>query len=61
MTSALTDGPRRPVVPPPSRFMVRVSPTARPHRATKRNYDYFDDLTAALDAMEGDRRRQPPD
>jgi len=28
--------------------MLRVSPVARPHRATKRNYDYFDRLNAEL-------------
>ena len=61
VTSTLTDGPRRPDVPPPSRFMVRVARTARPHRVTKRNYDYFDELTTALDAMESERRQPRPD
>ena len=61
VTSALTDEPRHPVVPPPSRFMVRVAPTARPHRATKRSYDYFDELTAALETVEGKGRQRPPD
>jgi len=32
----------------PLRTMLRVSPVARPHRATKRNYDYFDRLNAEL-------------
>ena len=35
--------------PPPERFRVRVASVGRPHRATKRNYDYFEDLSAALD------------
>jgi len=61
VTSALTDVPRLPVVPPPSRFMVRVARTARPHRATKRNYDYFDELTAALEAVESESRPRRPD
>src|ERR1700676_1115578 len=39
--------PRGPL-PPPSRFMMRVAPVDRPHRATKRNYDYFGELNAAL-------------
>ena len=35
--------------PPPERFRVRVAPVRPPHRATKRNYDYFEELNAALD------------
>ena len=43
----------QPVVEPlPERFMVRVATTGRPHRATKRNYDYFDELNASLAAIE---------
>ena len=46
---------RRPVrvgpLPPRSRFMMRVAPVDRPHRATKRNYDYFQELKAALEAL----------
>jgi hypothetical protein len=39
-----------PTAPPleAPRNMLRVSPVARPHRATKRNYDYFDRLHAEL-------------
>jgi hypothetical protein len=37
--------------PPPERFRVRVAPVGRPHRATKRNYDYFEELTASIDAI----------
>jgi hypothetical protein len=43
------------VQPPPSRFMVRVAPTGRPHRPTRRNYNYFDELNAALAATDGER------
>jgi hypothetical protein len=28
--------------------MMRVASVDRPHRATKRNYDYFEELNAAL-------------
>ncbi len=34
--------------PPSSRFMLRVAPVTEPHRRTKRNYDYFTELDAAL-------------
>jgi hypothetical protein len=46
-------GRPRPVgpLPPRSRFMMRVSSVDRPHRATKRNYDYFEELKAALAAL----------
>jgi hypothetical protein len=30
--------------------MVRVAPVGRPHRATKRNYDYFEALNSNLAA-----------
>jgi hypothetical protein len=30
--------------------MVRVAPVGQPHRATKRNYDYFEELNARLAA-----------
>ncbi len=46
------------VLPPRSRFMVRVAKVGRPHRATRRNYDYFEDLNAALAAKQ-DARRSP--
>lgn len=35
--------------PPPERFKVRVASVGQLHRATKRNYDYFEELGAALD------------
>ena len=35
---------------PASRFMVRVAKVSQPHRPTKRNYNYFEDLNAALAA-----------
>ena len=35
---------------PTSRFMVRVATVPQPHRATKRNYNYFEALNAALAA-----------
>jgi len=39
----------RPEVEPTSpRFMVRVADVGRPHRSTKRDYDYFAELNAAL-------------
>ncbi len=38
------------VEPSSSRFMVRVAKVDRPHRPTKRNYDYFAELDAALAA-----------
>jgi hypothetical protein len=43
------------VLPPRSRFMVRVAKVGRPHRATRRNYDYFEDLNAALAAKQDER------
>ena len=54
--AALTDAPIGPPppmrpLPPPSRFMVRVAPLGRPHRATKRDYDYFEELNAKLAAQ----------
>jgi hypothetical protein len=36
--------------PPPERFRVRVATVGRPHRATKRNYDYFEELNATIAA-----------
>lgn len=36
------------VQPPPSRFMVRAAAVAPPTRPTKRNYNYFEELDAAL-------------
>jgi hypothetical protein len=41
-------------LPPRSRFRVRMVPVGRPHRATKRNYDYFEELNARI-AANGDR------
>jgi hypothetical protein len=35
-------------LPPARRFMVRVAPVSKPHRSTKRNYDYFEELNASL-------------
>lgn len=35
---------------PTSRFMVRVATVPQPHRATKRNYNYFEALDATLAA-----------
>ena len=35
-------------LPPARRFMVRVAPVSRPHRSTKRDYDYFEELNASL-------------
>jgi hypothetical protein len=53
--AAVTDTTTPPVpmapLPPPSRFMVRVAQVAPPHRATKRNYDYFEELNARLAAQ----------
>lgn len=40
--------------PPRSRFMVRVAEVGRPHRRTRRNYDYFE----ALDARLADQRAE---
>jgi len=37
-------------LPPSSRFMVRVAKVGKPHRTTKRNYDYFGELNVALEA-----------
>jgi len=36
------------VEPPRSRFMVRVAKIGSPHRPTRRNYDYFEELNEAL-------------
>jgi hypothetical protein len=41
-------GAGRVIDAPPSRFMVRESKVIRPHRTTKRNYDYFEELNVAL-------------
>jgi hypothetical protein len=38
---------------PPSRFMVRVAAVEQPHRTTKRDYDYFKELNAALAERNG--------
>jgi hypothetical protein len=45
-------------LPPPSRFMVRASRLDRPHRVTKRNYNYFDQLNSDL-AKLGDDELAP--
>jgi hypothetical protein len=37
-------------LPPATRFRVRVAEVGKPHRATKRNYDYFEDLNAVIAA-----------
>ena len=54
-----TSGPETPPppLPPPSRFMVRVAAVGKPHRSTKRNYDYFEALNASL-ATQAAQRRQ---
>jgi hypothetical protein len=44
-------------LPPPSRFMVRVAPVGKPHRATKRNYDYFEELNLRLAAQAASREQ----
>jgi len=36
------------VQPPASRFMVRAAAAAAPTRPTKRNYNYFEELDAAI-------------
>jgi hypothetical protein len=41
---------------PRSRFMVRVAKVDKPHRTTKRDYDYFEALNAALAEQQ---RHQP--
>jgi hypothetical protein len=50
--ASLSTSPARPrpvgPLPPRSRFMMRVASVDRPHRSTKRNYDYFEVLKAAL-------------
>ena len=53
-------GPPAPMapLPPPSRFMVRVSTVRQPHRATKRNYDYFEELNAKLAAQSVARQQR---
>lgn len=42
----------RGVLPPASRFMVRVARVGEPTRPTKRNYNYFEELNAALAARQ---------
>ena len=37
--------------PPRSRYMVRVAEVGKPHRPTRRNYDYFEELNAKLAAQ----------
>jgi hypothetical protein len=61
LIAAVAEGPaerakRTGPPPPPSRFRVRVAQVGRPHRATKRNYDYFEELNAAI-AVEAEGRR----
>jgi hypothetical protein len=54
ISAVATPSTRRPPVgplPPRSRFMMRVARVDRPHRATKRDYDYFEELNAALAAL----------
>ena len=41
------EAPDRPL-PPPDRFRVRVAQVPKPHRATKRDYNYFVELDALL-------------
>jgi len=45
-----TRGPSAGPLPPPARFRVRVAEVGRPHRATKRNYDYFEELNSEIAA-----------
>jgi hypothetical protein len=47
------------VEPNSPRFMVRVANVDRPHRPTKRNYDYFKELDAALAARHGEQPARP--
>jgi hypothetical protein len=47
-------------LPPPSRFMVRVAQVAPPHRATKRNYDYFEELNIRLAAQSAAHPQSDP-
>jgi hypothetical protein len=54
-----TDAPDRPL-PPPSRFMVRVARVSKPHRVTKRDYNYFEELNATL-AARSERSRPKVD
>jgi hypothetical protein len=60
--STSTAGRPRPVgpLPPRSRFMMRVATVDRPHRATKRNYDYFEELKAALADLADNEGTKPP-
>jgi hypothetical protein len=55
LAALTTPKARRPVrvgpPPPRSRFMMRVAAVDRPHRVTKRDYDYFEELNAALAAL----------
>jgi hypothetical protein len=44
-------------LPPPARFMVRVAPAQKPHRPTKRNYDYFEELNVRLAAQAAAREQ----
>ncbi len=39
---------QRGALPPRSRFRVRMVPVGRPHRATKRDYDYFEELNTRI-------------
>ncbi len=42
------------------RHMLRVTPPQRPHRPTKRNYDYFERLRNQLADLPGDGNGAPP-
>jgi hypothetical protein len=56
VSGAVTWKPDRPL-PPASRFMLPVATVGRPHRSTKRNYDYFEDLNRALAARRAEEQR----
>jgi len=47
-------------LPPPSRFRMRVASVSGPHRATKRNYNYFEELNDALSRISDKSRSNDP-
>jgi len=59
IAAVTSPAPAEPAVQPPrSRYMVRVAKVGRPHRPTRRNYDYFGELNAKLAAQREARDAQ---
>jgi len=51
VTSSSAEAAEPLILGPRSRYMVRVAKVGKPHRPTRRNYDYFEELNAMLAAQ----------